>query len=267
MLAPGWGQRTAEDPPWFRRWHRAAWRRPFQVTRIVITLLLLSVTVPWLSPTAGGWLALSLVVINILVLLPLLLMLVSPRVSLSLVSLVFQLLWAPVARALDFQTHLGQESVLHGSVRTGNSGWADPNRGGGGSTVGQGVSGRVRQAVFVLTVVLRQDHLDAGTLTVRFLLWLLGVRALLSLLATLASMLVDDSDLLDGAEGLLFLAGGRVRVDDITLYSLPFYAGQLSCGLLCLTHAARVVSSWDLLGLLLFCVCSDQRVQHSLKLQ
>lgn len=231
-------------------------------------IVLLVVAVPWLSPTAGWWLALILVVVNVLVLLPMLLMLVSPRVSLSLTSLIFQLVWAPVGWALDYHSHVTLESVLPSGFRAGTSDWAELQNylGAESSGVGQGVSDWIRHVVFVLTVVLRQEHLDVGSISLRFLLWLLGVRALLSVLATtLAAVVVDDYDQLDGERGLVHL--GRVRLDALTLYSLPFYAGQLSWGLVCVGHAAMFVSTWDLLGLLLFAVCSDQRVQHTLKLQ
>lgn len=156
------------------------------------------------------------------------------------------------------------------------AGGSDNYDGGGG---GGGVAGWVRQTVFVLSVVLGEPQAGVGALVTRFSLWLLGVRTLLSVLA--AALVVHDADppprpqlspqQQQQQQQQRFLAPDRGRISGVddpeTLHSLPFYLGQLSVGVVALAHCAQHVPAWDLLGLLVFSVCSDRRVQNSLKLQ
>ena len=238
-------------------------------------MVLVVVVVPVLSPAAGGWLVLALVLVNLLLVLPLLLLLLSPRLSLSLMTTLSQLILAPFSRSLDFHAHLALDAPPReglalgiGSAGINVAGSEDGvGRGGGGD----GVAGWVRQTVFVLSVVLGQPQAGVGALVMRFSLWLLGVRSLLSVLA--AALLFHDPHpprsphFLAAAASAPDAAAARAHVDDLELYSLPFYLGQLSVGVLALAHCAQHVPTWDLLGLIVFSVCSDRRVQSSLKLQ
>ena len=256
-------------------------------------MVLVVVVVPVLSPAAGGWLVLALVLVNVLLLLPLLLLLLSPRLSLSLMTALSQLILAPFSSTLDLHLPLALDPpparggfafrLGSGGGGINVAGGSDNYDGGGG---GGGVAGWVRQTVFVLSVVLGEPQAGVGALVTRFSLWLLGVRTLLSVLA--AALVVHDADppprpqlspqqqqqqqqQHQQQQQQRFLAPDRGRIsaadDPETLHSLPFYLGQLSVGVAALAHCAQHVPAWDLLGLLVFSVCSDRRVQNSLKLQ
>ncbi|XP_070210580.1 uncharacterized protein [Littorina saxatilis] len=245
---------------------------------IVVAVLV----VPVLSPAVGGWLVVLFLLLNVLLLLPLLLLMVSPRLSLSVMTAVSQMLLAPLWRFLDFHAHLSHDAASashHQGLVQRTAGIFNMAGGGGGAGRGggrsDGVAGWVRQAVFVLFVVLGDGtQVGVATLVTRFCFWWLGVRSFLSVLAAALTIQGSDVHSTDSPRASSdFPASSStsstqgVHLEDLTLYSWPFYLGQLSFAVLSLAHCGHHTPVWDLLGFVVFSVCSDQRVQHCLKLQ
>ena len=232
------------------------------------------VAVPVLSPALGSWLVWLLVLLNCLLLLPLLLLLLSPPLSLSLMSSLSQLLLAPLWRSLDCQGHLALEVPPDQGMGVGlgpEGLQVAPVAGEDAAASDRGVADWTRQLVFVVCLALCQHpQVDVLTVLICSLLWSVGVRCLLTLLASaLITLLPRDAlspSLPASSPSLIQPASSSTSVPAEDLSS-PVNLARAGLGVLCLAHCAQRVTPWELAGLVVFSVCSDRRMQQVVKLQ
>lgn len=147
----------------------------------------------------------------------------------------------------------------------------------GSGADGHGVAGWLRQSVFVLSMVVNDGDFGPNFLF-RFAVWLVGVHSFLSVLSAGLAWLATRDHAVPVRLGQSNLrtvenvrhegtSPGTRPHDGLPSHSLPVCLGLLVTSGLCLAHCASFISLLEFLGLVVFSMCSDERVQQGLKHQ
>lgn len=231
-------------------------------------MLLVVFISPVLSPAVTGMLALILVAINIVTMIPLLVLLACPQLSLSLVSMAFRLLWTVISKAFSIPTIFTMHPCL---FETDEVDFQVEKRDGvlGSHSLSPRRPGWIRMCAFILSMLWCGEDLGSHFL-LTYASCHIGVHAIVfslsaALCCAVSSGNANPSNVTQSER--FRVSGSSWHANEDEMYSRSFYLGQFVGGVFCLACGVQRMTCLEVLLLLTFSICSDGCVQHYLTLQ